>query len=394
MKTFSILGFLVLGIALVFVVVQLNEQRQNIDELRNELEQQSMDEKQAEQKTPVIDESLAKQIEELAQQQRIATEQRAIINTQLEMLSKSKNELVGKVAELSIEPVGKQMLKDEQQELRKQLVTHEQNIAALTLHIKQLEQKPEEAKQVQQTWSDLSARYEESLFLCVAMNPKTGTIGIGTAFVVDEEKGLLATNAHIVQLLRAMPKRFVVQNKTGNIFEIKRAAHNPLFVTLSSPDVGMIEINADGVALKNLPLASAQELGALRAGTQIATLGFPGELQDQYIADPSAQQHPGVLATFKQGWIGRVSNYSGVQVTADKNVLIQHSASLSSGTSGSPIFTKNGKVIAVSSSSMTSSFKVGSVRTRELLSAAQIAFAVRIDELQSFIRSAQLQTLP
>ena len=266
-------------------------------------------------------------------------------------------------------------------------------IAALHQALKQSEQQLQQLTTSSHPWSEWYDQYAERLFLCLAINPKTGSVGIGTAFVFDAQRSLLATNAHIVQLLRAMPQRFIIQNKTGRVFALKRAAHNPLFVTLTSPDVGLLEIDTNGVALEAMPLADEKELHNIAAGLSIGSMGFPGELQKQY-QDLADETYPGALATFKQGWVGRVSDYDGVFKATEKNVLIQHSASLSNGTSGSPIFNQAGKVIAVSSSSMTSSFKVGHLRTRELLSAAEIAFAIRIDELKRFATTATLQTLP
>lgn len=246
-----------------------------------------------------------------------------------------------------------------------------------------------------ENWSKLIGDYKYSVFLCVAINPETDSVGIGTAFLIDN-KGTLATNAHVVQLLRAMHKRYVIQNETGRVFQIKRAAHNPLFVTLSSADVGLIEIDvpASAVLPPALPLATDAELFELQVGSRLGTLGFPGELQKQYLEQEDEDVFDGAVATFKQGWIGRITDYEGKIQDDTANVLIQHSASLSGGTSGSPLFTHSGQVVAISSSSMTSSFKVGSLRTRQVLSAAQIAFAVRIDELRRFMANAKMQTLP
>ena len=289
-------------------------------------------------------------------------------------------------------------------DLKQQALNNEQQAKLIKLAAKELAQFQRNLQAIEselqkrrsaeiEDWQAYYKLYQASVFLCLAINPETGSVGIGTAFVFDADKGLLATNAHIVQLLRAMPKRIIIQNGTGKIFQLKRAAHNPLFVTLTSPDVGLLEIDTGGLTLPKIPIAEEEDLKAVQAGMSIASIGFPGELQKQY-RDNSADTYPGALATFKQGWIGRVSGYDGVDQSFATNVLLQHSASLSSGTSGSPIINKNGKVIAVSSSSMTSSFKVGHLRTRELLSAAQIAFAIRIDELQRFAQNTRLQTLP
>ncbi len=275
-----------------------------------------------------------------------------------------------------------ELIKDAEAQLRKL----EQRLVNIQSNVQQHENK---------NWVRIHNEIKSSVFLCVAINPDTGSVGIGTAFLIDD-KGILATNAHVVQLLRAMSERYVIQNETGKLFKIKRTAHNPLFVTLNSADVGIIELEIeDHTTLPQaLTFAQDQELFELQVGSRLGTLGFPGELQSQYLDKSSEEEFPGAVATFKQGWIGRITDYKGKIQDRSKNVLIQHSASLSGGTSGSPLFNEEGKVVAISSSSMTSSFKVGSLRSKQVLSAAQIAFAVRADEIRRFMTKAKLQTLP
>jgi len=107
---------------------------------------------------------------------------------------------------------------------------------------------------------------------------------------------------------------------------------------------------------------------------QIGTLGFPGELASRYLAAGNDERLPGVVPTFKNGWIGRITGADGTAVAPDQARLVQHSASLSKGTSGSPLFDGDGNVVAVSFGG------IGSKDANDM-STAQIGFAVRADEI-------------
>ena len=64
---------------------------------------------------------------------------------------------------------------------------------------------------------------------------------------------------------------------------------------------------------------------------------------------------------------------------------IQHSASLTGGTSGSPMFTADGKVVALNNSSLDIVVPRGAQKTITTKSAAQIGYAIRVDELRRFM---------
>jgi S1-C subfamily serine protease len=178
------------------------------------------------------------------------------------------------------------------------------------------------------------------------------------------------------------------------VFTIKKHLANSEFTGAASPDVGLILLEAKGHPIPALPLASSKELDKLRIGTQLGTLGFPGELQEKYLSiiDRKKKTIPSVLATFKDGWIGRMTDYKSSTARFEDAHYIQHSASLTGGTSGSPMFTKDGKVVAMNNATqeviLQSSSQSGKVEKARFASAAQIAFAIRIDELSSFMIKA------
>jgi pSer/pThr/pTyr-binding forkhead associated (FHA) protein/S1-C subfamily serine protease len=247
----------------------------------------------------------------------------------------------------------------------------------------ELKKSQEAAGSQNQVWADLADRYAESVFLCVART-KEGA-GFGTAFAV-RENGVLATNAHVVQMFTRDANKLVVQNRTGQVFNVIDRVSNPDFKGVNSPDVGLLRIDLKGMKLRPLPLASDDELQKLRIGMQLGTLGYPGELAESYFAsfDEKNKRFKSAVATFKDGWISQITNYNGEVADFFTSRRIQHSASLTGGTSGSPMFTQDGKVVALNNSSLDIVAGQGA-RKLQTKSAAQIGYAVRVDELRRFL---------
>jgi len=245
------------------------------------------------------------------------------------------------------------------------------------------------AAAAQNAWSDLAKNISGSVFLCVAENPLTHESGIGTAFVVGP-RGLLATNAHVAKMLYDMPARAVIQNSTGRAFDIKRLAIHPEYSTPLSPDVALIEIETEGEIITPIPLADWTDLQALDVGTELGTLGYPGELAETYFAQHGKDEaFTGAIATFKTGRIGRMTTFdldAGVLTTRK---VIQHSASLSGGTSGSPMMTINGKVVGLNNAGLDQTVLVSGagpgsgVSAMRMANPAQIGYAIRVDELRA-----------
>jgi pSer/pThr/pTyr-binding forkhead associated (FHA) protein/S1-C subfamily serine protease len=234
-------------------------------------------------------------------------------------------------------------------------------------------------------WADLVDRYKESVFLCVTRT-RDG-IGFGTAFAV-RENGVLATNAHVVEMFKGGAENFVIQNGTGHVFTMVDKASNPNFKGVSSPDVGLLRIETEGKTLVPFPLADDAALKKLRIGTQLGTLGYPGELGATYLQnfDPRSKAFRSAGATYKDGSISQITNYKGEVADFASSMRIQHSASLTGGTSGSPMFTADGMVVALNNSSLDimtpRGGNQGQIRQK---SAAQIGYAIRVDELRRFL---------
>ena len=254
----------------------------------------------------------------------------------------------------------------------------------------------------QTSWAELAQAMEPGIFLIVAeftgpkLDPFTGkglkgkdgkyvynppATGIGTGFCIRGD-GLLATNAHVVLMLEEIDgvqirSRRAYQSGTGDGFEIQRFARHPGWtplpggITRAEPDVGLIQLRDFTVA--NVPvlvLATEEELRKLGVGTEIGTLGFPGEFLREYLADSSATKVPRAHATFKNGFVGRLLSYDKEQRDFEHAHYIQHSCLTSGGTSGSPLFDRAGKVIGINHASADGT---GGLR-----------FGIRADEISDF----------
>jgi S1-C subfamily serine protease len=107
---------------------------------------------------------------------------------------------------------------------------------------------------------------------------------------------------------------------------------------------GRTQLTADvGILFVNRPLpqtarlALGEELRDLGAGSSIYNYGFPGRFMR-----PEAPE-----ATFTEGRIGRVTTLGSAVADWRQNRLIQHSALTTGGTSGSPLFDHEGRIVAI-----------------------------------------------
>jgi len=156
---------------------------------------------------------------------------------------------------------------------------------------------------------------------------------VGTAFAVGAD-GLLATNAHIVELLRqrgALAKASAVRGVAihGDTYEARQivaGTADPAWQSGSlRGDVGILRLER-GAAIVPLTLADAAAFARLRRGMSVASFGFPG------------------VSTDPQKPRGRLS----VDVVGDvRGDYVQTGLAIAPGTSGSPVFDDAGAVVAV-----------------------------------------------
>lgn len=166
--------------------------------------------------------------------------------------------------------------------------------------------------------------------------------GFCTAFAVSTN--VLATNAHCVisglekfknpvALLNGVPQRpYTI---------VKMLAHPSYRDGGISPDVGLVQLRES--LSQTVQIATNQELGQVVPGAPVFLYGFPGRLNK--VEAPEA--------TFVKGEIGRITSMDQKPADFTRNTLLQHSAFSSAGTSGSPIFDANGKVIGINAGGYT-----------------------------------------
>lgn len=348
---------------------------------------------------------LGKKVEEaarIAQEARAATEKQlasamARYDDELKAMKGKISDGEGKAARLMVELQERDQAladirkrQDLSEEERKRLVAEtESTMGSLREQLDAQQADLRKASEAgREDWSTLVERLAPAMFLMVVqMKPdaegRTAT-GTGTCFCIRAD-GLLATNSHVAEMLKEQDKIaacVLVQNVTGKMYPPRRFLIHPEYTTPNSPDVALIQIKADGATFPAFELASDDELRALRIGTHLGTLGYPGELTAAYLSaiDPETRTVKGAGATFKDGWIGRILDFRYQMSSFENAQYIQHSASLSGGTSGSPVFTADGKVVMVHNSGMDVKGQVD--RTP---SAAEICFGIRSDVLRTLI---------
>ena len=242
-----------------------------------------------------------------------------------------------------------------------------------------------DAAATQEDWSAVTQRVSSSIYLCVFRGADGKQMGIGTAFCVDES-GVLATNAHVIEMLKKDGDAVIVQNESNKIYNISRmASHAGFNYRPQSPDVGFIKLkpHKDGQQFKSISLASERDVRELDQGQHLGTIGFPGELLKRYLKQSA--DGISVVATFKDGWVGRITTFKGELSPDGGGQFIQHSASLSGGTSGSPMLLPQGTVVAISNGGLQNNIMLNG-KTSQIVSASEIAFAIRADVIREFAK--------
>jgi S1-C subfamily serine protease len=240
-------------------------------------------------------------------------------------------------------------------------------------------------------WQQIVEDVADSVFLCVSID-SDHTPHLGTGFVLASD-GVLVTSARVARGFDRHPKRMAVQNRTGKVFEVAEWKIHPDYDgTKQSPAVALIRLKvADG--LTPIPVAPKDQLEKLRIGTHLGTLGYPAELASVYLSGitANAKEVKAAAATFKDGWIGRITNFQLEPTDFDHSQLIQHSASLTEGADGSPLINSDGKVVGVHLNVETVSYVTKLENGKPVISRssnpAEIGYAVRIDVAEQFRQS-------
>ncbi|WP_428407492.1 S1 family peptidase [Hyphococcus sp.] len=213
----------------------------------------------------------------------------------------------------------------------------------------------------------------------------------GTAFVIDRDRGVLATAAHVASELDfdAEEKAYSILNRhtgkplrirnakihsgstrfrklvetyqpvdpdssirTPRFFRIYDMAHDGalLFVDPFDPETG------ENLLGPNLPLGDEEKLLALSAGEPIASIGYPVDTLTANLTEESAASRieRGVISSM-------IAPIDLVERSKDPvaNNLIVHRMAIAPGNSGGPLLDKDGDVVGINSHKSFSSFSNG-----------------------------------
>jgi tetratricopeptide (TPR) repeat protein len=226
-------------------------------------------------------------------------------------------------------------------------------------------------------------------------HPKVGT---GTAWVISKKHRLLATNAHVADMLLPHGKMFAIVNESAHVYQIKQVWYHPgvrrlvpgarSLSKLSAnpkdgdifpmcPDLAVLELGEGGPDLPiELPMARPDEIGDL-LGQPAAVFGFPGHDTKSW---PGAGDEP--IATLHGGMVSRVTDFHNG--TKRERQQLQYTMATWGGFSGSPVFLPSGRVIAIHNMART----IKNEQTGEIRS---IAHGVRIDCLWELLVHHGLQ---
>ena len=252
-----------------------------------------------------------------------------------------------------------------------------------------------------QDWSNIVGDVDEAVYAVLHLYANdthvAGSRFLGTAFAISED--VLVTNMHVLLALFSIKMLYAESDikdlgLDGNGYESEIAFVRNGTTTLSykrnlfffshwdghvdydievqdpeMPDIVAIVIS-EGSMSSRFSLASKSQALSLRVGQPIGTIGFPGELADQTPA------HWFPIATFKSGVVSALRVPSSEKSTSpSRTYIVQHDFDSTSGTSGSPIFTADGRVVAVNNAAIEFNFfglRIG---------VGSLGFGTRIDKL-------------
>jgi len=159
----------------------------------------------------------------------------------------------------------------------------------------------------------LAKQARPAVYLLAIQDEEGEVKGSGTGFLISPD-GLLVTNHHVV----AGAKHILAKAENGGLFPvIKVVASDP------ANDLALLQLEA-----KDLPCLILAPPGTAEAGTRIAVIGSP----------------LGLEGTLTEGIVSARRKLPG-----QKREVLQISAAISQGSSGSPVLDAQGRVVGVAS---------------------------------------------
>jgi serine protease Do len=159
----------------------------------------------------------------------------------------------------------------------------------------------------------LARQTRPTVYLLVLQDEDGKTIGSGTGFLISPE-GLLVTNHHVI----AEAKVIIAKAENGGLFPVRKVVATDI-----RNDLAILQL--DG---KDLPCLTLAADGSAEVGTRIAVVGSP----------------LGLEGSLTEGIISARRKMPG-----EKRDVLQISAPISKGSSGSPVLDAQGHVVGVAS---------------------------------------------
>lgn len=218
--------------------------------------------------------------------------------------------------------------------------------------------------------------------------PHGHLLPLGTAWAFDTD-GLLATNGHMLdaaeemrRVLHPHAELVLVQNETGRLFRPRRTRMHPHWkrgdMREIVHDVAILAVDEPLPVV--FPLAGAAQSLALSSGETVYSLGFPIERVGMMESLYGYERPEQVVATLRQGVIQRLTNAEGQAADPPTRRLVHLGLTTSGGQSGSPVFARDGTVIAILSATAVARIGASSMPHPGLYT-----YSVRIDALQELV---------
>lgn len=205
--------------------------------------------------------------------------------------------------------------------------------------------------------TELAQQSRPAVVLVTIYDADGRKLGTGSGFFVDA-RGRVVTNVHVIEDAR----RATVTVADGREIDVAGVlARN------ADDDIAVLQVAAGGGTYPTLPLG---ESATLAVGQDVVVIGSPVGL--------SAALSTGIVAAIRDG--GVPSEERGARPHFGESWAIQITAPISPGSSGSPVLTRDGRVVAVA---------VGMH-----LGGENVNFAVPIERAESLLRGLPAGALP
>ncbi|MEC7525254.1 MAG: trypsin-like peptidase domain-containing protein [Myxococcota bacterium] len=274
----------------------------------------------------------------------------------------------------------------QEQELRDENVRLQHEIAQLgegeSAERQQLEQRIQSlneqlSEEEAATGTTIAEQNDQAVWVLLSTRTGGQRSVVCSAFAVRPR--VLATAAHCVGALEREMSRSrevrAVPNRGGDGLQIERMWRHPQYTAdaPASPDVGLLRVSAP--TSQQVQVADMGQLTGLRTGDDVFVLGFPAAIADE--GAPAAGISTGV--------VGRLTAFDGSDPgNAALRHLVSHSAFSDEGTAGSPIFDRQGRVVAINAGNFRARRRVVDTQTRvtrTVESDTPYAWGVRADLL-------------